>query len=145
MNDADRELLLRAALGELDGGEEARLRERLRREPELAAALERARAAAALLASSRAEGFGAGFSSRVLARLRAEETAPAAALARALQRQFLRLAPVGLAALVALGVHNAVAGSREGARDPLEAALGLPAVTFEAAYSSGAALYEPEP
>ncbi|MBV9109097.1 MAG: hypothetical protein JO306_06810 [Gemmatimonadetes bacterium] len=86
----------------------------------------------ALLRSTRTEAFAPGFAFRVMARVRREQ-APAAAFADLIQRQFLRLAPLAAAGVVALGAWNLhAADARQSA---VEAALGLPAVTADAAYT----------
>lgn len=91
-----------------------------------------------------AQSFEPGFASRVMARVRSERTEapegargqPAWSLDAVLRRQFLRLAPVGLAALVILGAYNLSAASD--AQSPFEAALGLKPVTLDAVYEVGA-------
>lgn len=85
----------------------------------------------ALLRSARAEAFAPGFAFRVMARVRREP--PGAAFACVIQRQFLRLAPLAAAAVVALGAWNLHAADAR--QSPVEAALGLPAVTADAAYT----------
>jgi hypothetical protein len=87
----------------------------------------------AALRASRADGFAPGFAWRVMRRLREAEANPADALARALQRYLARLAPVAAVLAALLAIHNLRAAD---ARQPtLDAALGLPAVTIDAAYS----------
>jgi hypothetical protein len=66
-------------------------------------------------------------------RLRETEASPAEALARTLQRYLVRLAPAAAVLAGALAIYNVRAAD---ARQPaLDAALGLPAVTIDAAFS----------
>jgi hypothetical protein len=85
----------------------------------------------ALLRSTRTEAFAPGFAFRVMARVRREQ-APGA-FADLIQRQFLRLAPLAAAGVIALGAWNLHAADAR--QSPVEAALGLPAVTADAAYT----------
>ncbi|HET7460365.1 MAG TPA: hypothetical protein VFJ82_03920 [Longimicrobium sp.] len=85
----------------------------------------------ALLRAQRAQGFEPGFAWRVMHRLRAD---PREALIVAVQRWFARLAPLAALATLALALLNARAAA--GGQSLLEAALGLPAVTAEQAYST---------
>ncbi|HEX6747290.1 MAG TPA: hypothetical protein VF092_08310 [Longimicrobium sp.] len=87
----------------------------------------------ALLRAQRRDAFAPGFAHRVMRRVRDEQAAPGAAFAAALQRQFLRLAPLAAAAVVALAAWNL--READARQSPVDAALGLPAVTIEAAYS----------
>ena len=86
----------------------------------------------ALLRGARSDAFAPGFAYRVMARVRGEQADPAAAFAAAIQRQFLRLAPIAAAAAVLLGAWNL--RTADARQSPVEAALGLPAVTADAAY-----------
>jgi hypothetical protein len=88
----------------------------------------------ALLRAQRADAFEPGFAWRVMHRLRAEQTDPREALAVAVQRWFLRLAPVAALAIVLLMALNLRAADRR--QTVLEAVLGVPAVTLEQAYST---------
>lgn len=98
------------------------------------------------------QAFEPGFVSRVMGRLRAERSAeepatgaslrPVWSLEAVLRRQFLRLAPVGLAALLVIGVYNLSAASD--AQSPVEAALGLEPLTLAAVYDVGPDLYTTE-
>jgi hypothetical protein len=87
----------------------------------------------AMLRDARQDAFAPGFAYRVMRRVRDERQAPGAAFAAAMQRQFLRLAPLAAAALVALAGWNL--RSADARQTPVEAALGLPAVTLDAAWS----------
>lgn len=104
-----------------------------------------ARAAEGLLREAGEAGpktFEPGFAGRVMERVRAERAdvargarsheGSAWSLDAVLRRQFLRLAPVGLAALVAVGAYNLSAASD--VQSPVEAALGLEPVTLDAVY-----------
>lgn len=87
----------------------------------------------ALLRAQRADAFEPGFAWRVMHRLRAAEPDPGAALAAAVQRWFVRLAPVAALAIVLFAALNLrAADSRQSV---LEAVLGVPAVTVEQAYA----------
>lgn len=86
-----------------------------------------------LLRARRAEGFEPGFAWRVMHRLRAEQADPREALAAAVQRWFLRLAPVAALAVILLVALNLRAA--DGRQTVLEAVLGVPAVTLEQAYA----------
>jgi hypothetical protein len=81
------------------------------------------------LQGNRASAFEPGFADRVMARVRAESEP--AGLGAVLQRQFLRLAPAAFALLLMFSMRNLLSSDR---RD-LNAALGLPTVTLEAAYA----------
>jgi hypothetical protein len=87
----------------------------------------------ALLRAGRHDAFAPGFAHRVMRRVRGEQAAPGAAFAAAIQRQFLRLAPLAAAAVVALAGWNLRAADAR--QTPVEAALGLPAVTLDAAWT----------
>ena len=85
----------------------------------------------ALLRGSRRDAFAPGFAQRVMRRVRAESAGAAAMFGAVLQRQFLRVAPLAAAAVLALAGWN-LRGA-DGRQSPVEAALGLPAVTADAA------------
>ena len=91
----------------------------------------------AMLRETRQEAFAPGFAYRVMRRVRDEGMAPAAAFAAAMQRQFVRLVPLAAAVLVALAGWNL--RTADARQTPVEAALGLPAVTLDAAWSLDAA------
>jgi hypothetical protein len=86
----------------------------------------------ALLRGGRAEAFAPGFAHRVMRRVR-DEQAPGAMFTAVLQRQFLRLAPLAAAAVLVLAGWNLRAS--DAGQTPVEAALGLPAVTLDAVWS----------
>jgi hypothetical protein len=95
-----------------------------------------------LLRAGRATGFAPGFAGRVMHRLRTEALDPRAALAAALQRWFVRLAPVAALAAAVLLVLNVRAAGR--GQSPIDAALGLPATTLEQAYAPYEAAATPQ-
>ena len=83
------------------------------------------------LRAQRAGQFAPGFADRVMRRL---QTVPALTLGRAMQRYFLVLVPVAMAAILALAVRNVRAAN--GTATPLVSALlGLPQVSLQAAYT----------
>jgi len=88
---------------------------------------------AAILRAERASTFEPGFAWRVMHRLRAQAADPRAALAAAVQRHFVRLAPLAALAIVVLAALNLHAA--EQGQTVLEAVLGLPKVTVEQAYA----------
>jgi len=90
----------------------------------------------ALLRGSRADAFAPGFAHRVMRRVRDEP----AAFGAVLQRQFLRLATLAAAAVLALAGWN-LRGA-DARQSPVEAALGLPAVTADAALMADASTGE---
>ena len=87
-------------------------------------------ALSSLLTRHRAASFGAGFASRVLRRTQALARP---SLGGAMQRWFVWMVPAAVTAIAALAVLNARATHAPHAG--LDAVLGLPAVTLEAAYS----------
>lgn len=87
----------------------------------------------ALLRAQRADAFEPGFAWRVLHRLRAGTADPREALAAAVQRYFLRLAPLAALAIILFAALNLRAADRR--QTVLEAVLGVPAVTVEQAYA----------
>ena len=94
---------------------------------------ERKSRAERLLRAGRVPSFEPGFAWRVMHRLRAEQADPRAALALAVQRQFMRLAPLAALATAVLVGLNLRAASR--GQSLLDAALGVPAATVEQAYA----------
>jgi hypothetical protein len=97
----------------------------------------------ALLRAGRAAAFEPGFAWRVMHRLRAEEADPSARLAAAVQRHFVRLAPLAALATGAFATLNLRAADAR--QTPLEAVLGLPALTVEQAYRPYSAAAERQP
>ena len=90
----------------------------------------------ALLRESRRAAFAPGFAHRVMRRVHGEP----AAFGAVLQRQFLRLATLAAAAVLALAGWN-LRGA-DARQSPVEAALGLPAVTADAALMADASTGE---
>jgi len=85
--------------------------------------------------------FKPGFSGRVMERLRAEAEAPVIVLSRTLGRQFLRLAPIAAAVLVALSAYSLLGLGTSSGQSVLEAALGLEPLTVETAYALDQSFY----
>lgn len=79
--------------------------------------------------------FAPGFSDRVMGRIRAEAGSPVIVLSSALKRQFLRLAPIAAALLVALSAYSLLGLGISSGQSVIEAALGLEPVTVETAYA----------
>jgi hypothetical protein len=79
--------------------------------------------------------FQPGFTDRVMERIRAESKVPAILLTTALRGQFLRLAPLAAAVLVALGAYNLLGAGTSAGQSLLEAAVGLEPMTLETAYA----------
>jgi hypothetical protein len=133
MNAREKELLLRASLDELGPGEVSRLSDLLARSEEARIELEGMKRLRSVMADAPQPSFEAFFPTRVMQRVRSEREGGRTALAEILAGQFRRAAPVALAALISLIVFNLVTG-RQVFDKPLEAVLGLPSVTIEAAY-----------
>ncbi len=85
--------------------------------------------------------FEPGFSGRVMESLRAEAEAPVIVLSRTLGRQFLRLAPIAAAVLVALSAYSLLGLGSSSGQSVLEAALGLEPLTVETAYALDQSFY----
>ncbi len=85
-----------------------------------------------ILGQGAVRSFGPGFSDRVMARLGSSRVAP---LNAGLERWFVRLVPVALAAAAVLAALNLRQGSA--GQSKVDAMLGLPAVTLAAAYELG--------
>ena len=85
--------------------------------------------------------FAPGFPDRVMERLRATAAPPVIRLSSALNRQFLRLAPIAAAVLVALGAYSLLGPGASTGQSVLEAALGLEPLTVETAYALEPSLY----
>ncbi len=76
--------------------------------------------------------FGPGFADRVMGRLSTTRSIP---LSTGLERSFLRLVPLALAAAAVLAALNLRQSSQ--GQTNVDAILGLPAVTLAAAYELG--------
>jgi hypothetical protein len=85
--------------------------------------------------------FEPGFSHRVMERIRAEAGAPVIVLSSALRRQFLRLAPIAAAVLMALSAYSLLGLGTSSGQSLLEAALGLEPLTVETAYALDQSFY----
>lgn len=86
------------------------------------------------LLRSSTPGFRAGFADRVMERV-AAEASTGDVIARTMQRQFTRWAPIGLAASLALAAFNVSSAQEESGLTPIEAVLGLEPVTVVSAYA----------
>jgi hypothetical protein len=84
--------------------------------------------------------FRPGFSERVMERIRTDAI-PVIPLTMAMKGQFLKLAPLGAAILIALGAYNLSSSGSSSDQSPFEAALGLEPVTLETAYVFEQAFY----
>ena len=85
--------------------------------------------------------FEPGFSQRVMERLRGEVVVPVIVLSRTLGRQFMRLAPVAAAVLVALSAYSLLGLGAASGQSVLETALGLEPLTVETAYELDQSFY----
>lgn len=85
------------------------------------------------LLRSSTPGFDAGFVDRVMTRIEAEAHQDTQ-LARVMRGQFIRWAPLGLAASLALAAFNIMQGSGAAPESAIEAALGLEPVTVASVY-----------
>lgn len=88
--------------------------------------------------------FAPGFADRVMDRIASEADIRVVSLTTPLRGQFLRLAPLAAAVLVALGAYNLIGAGASDGRSPLEAALGLEPVTLETAYAFEPSFYPAE-
>jgi anti-sigma factor RsiW len=140
MKTRDHKLLLRASLDELSPDEAGRLQDLLDRDPEARSELERMRRLQDLVAGAPRGSFAPLFASRVLQGLRAERAVERTSLADSLAWLFYRAAPAALLLVAALLAFNVVSRG-EDSQSPIEAALGLPAVTLDAAYAFDATFY----
>jgi hypothetical protein len=86
---------------------------------------------AAMIRAARRDRFAAGFADRVMRRL---QLAPVISLGARLQRPFRWLVPAAVAAILVLGFLNVRAAGGTG-NNAIDAALGLPHVTLQAAYA----------
>lgn len=132
----DRERLLRYLEGDLSTDERARIEARLADEPDLHRTLERLRTLRTTVQDARGS-FSSGFSGRVIARIRDRRADPLATLYEPIRGLFLRLALTVLLLIGGLGTYNAVRYQDVGATtSTVEAALGLPDVTYRTAIAS---------
>lgn len=93
-----------------------------------------------LVSTAGQDSFAPFFADRVMQRLRAERTAKAATLAESLAWLFYRTAPAALMLAVILFTYSVV-NRTDNSQTLFESALGLPALTIEAAYSFDASYY----
>ena len=136
-----RELLLRATLNELSPEEATRVQELLTRDPDARSELERLGRLDQIMKQAPRPSFAPFFANRVMQRIRSERSAQqTASLAESLAWLFYRAAPAAVAVAAALFAFNVFSGRQE-SQSPLDAALGLPVVTLEAAYTFDATYY----
>ncbi len=140
MNSENSELLLKASLGELSPVETEQLQDLLARSPEASAELERLKRLENLVAGTGSESFAPFFANRVMQRLNAEKADRALSLADSLAWLFYRTTSAALIVAVVLFAFSVV-NRGETSQSLFETALGLPAVTLDAAYSFDATYY----
>ena len=132
----DRERLLRYLEGDLSSDERAQIEARLADEPDLHRTLERLRTLRSTVQDARGS-FSSGFSGRVMAQIRDRRDQALATLYEPIRGLFLRLALTVLLLIGGLGTYNAVRYQDIGATtSTVEAALGLPDVTYQTAVAS---------
>ena len=132
----DRERLLRYLEGDLSLSERARTEARLADEPELRRTLERLRSLRTAVHDARGS-FPSGFSGRVMAQIRDRRDDALATLYEPIRGLFMRLALTVLLLIGGLGTSNVVRYHDIGATTSIvEAALGLPDVTYRTAVAS---------
>ena len=132
-NDPDRQRLLRYLEGDLSPEARDEVDARLRRDDGFRATYDRLRAVRDTVQSTPAS-FAAGFSGRVMDRVRHQQEDVLAALYEPIRGAFLRLALASLLLIGGLGTYNAMQYQDTGAAgSAVEAALGLPEVTYGAA------------
>jgi anti-sigma factor RsiW len=132
-NESDRQRLLRYLEGNLSPEARAEVDARLRRDDGFRALHNRLRAVRDTVQDPPAS-FAAGFSGRVMNRLRKQQEDALSALYEPIRGAFLRLALASLLLIGGLGTYNAMQYQETGAAgSPVEAALGLPEVTYGAA------------
>ena len=132
-NDPDRQRLLRYLEGDLSPEARAEVDARLRRDDGFRATYDRIRAVRDTVQDTPAS-FATGFSGRVMDRVRQQQEDVLAALYEPIRGAFLRLALASLLLIGGLGTYNAMQYQETGtASSAVEAALGLPEVTYGAA------------
>jgi anti-sigma factor RsiW len=132
-HESDWQLLLRYLEGDLAPDSREKVEERLRRDDDFRATYDRLRAVRATVEEVPVS-FASGFSDRVMERLRRRRDDGLAALYEPIRRAFLPLALASLLLIGGVGVYNAMRYQETGAAgSPVESALGLPEVTYEAA------------
>lgn len=141
MNEKERRLLLRATSGPLSEVEREQLQRLLECAPEARGEMERIERMDAIVARAAENAFAPGFADKVMRTLAAGYAEQAPSVVEMLRWIFARVAPAALALAMVIALYNIVTlpGSR---RTPIEAALGLPKVSFLAAYES--AIFTPE-
>ena len=138
MRDKDRRLLLRSLEGGLSSPEEARLRKLLAESADASAELRQLESMERLIVEATIPTFAPGFEGRVMSGVAAErrqQTENGKALADYLAPAFYRVALAGMAVVLALGAFGLAEGSVDSGQSAVEVALGLPAYTFESAFT----------
>ena len=141
MRNKDRKLLLRSLEGGLSEREEARLRKLLAESAEASAELRQLgelEEMVRLVAEVETPSFAPGFAGRVMSRVVAErraQTNNGRALADYLAPAFYRVAVAGLTVAVGLGALGLAERSAESGQSAVDVVLGLPAYTFESAFT----------
>jgi anti-sigma factor RsiW len=129
-NETDRQRLLRYLEGDLSPGAQDEVDARLHRDDDFRATYDRLRAVRDTVQGTSAS-FATGFSGRVMDRVRRQQGDALAALYEPIRGAFLRLALAALLLIGGLGTYNAMQYQETGAAgSPVEAALGLPEVTY---------------
>jgi anti-sigma factor RsiW len=132
-NDSDRQRLLRYLEDDLSPEAQAEVEARLRRDDAFRATFDRLRAVRETVREAPTS-FADGFSERVMGEVRRQREDVFAALYEPIRVVFLRLALAVLLVIGGLGTYNAMQYQDAGATgSPVEAALGLPEVTYQAA------------
>lgn len=132
-NDSDRQRLLRYLEGDLSPEARDEVEARLRRDDGFRATYDRLRAVRDTVQDTPAS-FAVEFSERVMDRVRQQNEDALAALYEPIRGAFFRLALASLLLIGGLGTYNVMQYQETGAAgSPVEAALGLPEVTYGAA------------
>ena len=153
MRHKDRKLLLHSLEGDLSPREDARLRRLLAESAGASAELRKLEGLEDMVrrvAEAGTPTFAPGFAGRVMSRVVAERRAQAdngRALADYLAPAFYRVAVAGLAVAVGLGALGLSERSPESGQSAVEVVLGLPAYTFESAFTINEEMLQlpPEP
>ena len=134
MNERDHILLLRGLSDELSPDEKPDFEALIANNPEAKAEYQRLEELNHMLSTSAYDSFGPSFADRVMERVGRGEQYVRTTLADALASIFARVAPLGAAAAIILGVYNFV--TFDAGQSPLEAAMGLQPVTVQTAYDA---------
>lgn len=135
--DPDLRLLVRYLTGDLADNRRADVEKRLDDDPALREALEHLAAVHRMVEQAPAASFDSGFADRVVKRVRSRSGAPLGLAYDTLRTLFLRVALAALLVIGGLGSYNAVRYQDVGATtSAVEAALGLPDVTYGSAVAA---------